>query len=61
MRFAILTLLLACLIALALAVAPQKAIVVSYEDPNTPQSVVDEAMDAVRKAGMLMLCEHSFH
>ena len=61
MRFAILTLLLACLVALALAVAPQKAIVVSYEDPNTPQSVVDEAMDAVRKAGMLMLCEHSFH
>lgn len=59
MRFAILSILIAFLCAFALAVAPQKAIVVSYEDPNTPQSVVDEAMDAIKKAGGVITHEYS--
>lgn len=59
MRFAILSILIAFLCAFALAVAPQKAIVVSYDDPNTPQSVVDEAMDAIKKAGGVITHEYS--
>ena len=59
MRFALVTILLTFLFALALAAAPQKAIVVSYEDPNTPQSVVEEAMDAIKKAGGIITHEYS--
>ena len=44
---------------LALAAAPQKAIVVSFEDPNTPQSVVDEAMKAIKDAGGVITHEYS--
>lgn len=51
MRFALFTFLLALLVAIALAAAPQKAIVVSFEDPNTPQSVLDEAMKTIKDAG----------
>lgn len=41
--------LLALLAVLALAVAPQKQVIVSYPK-DTPTSVVEEAMDAIRKA-----------
>ncbi|KAF2471288.1 uncharacterized protein BDR25DRAFT_285781 [Lindgomyces ingoldianus] len=50
MRFALFSLLLALLAAFAMAVAPQKSVVISYPK-DTPQSVVDQAMDAIREAG----------
>ncbi|KAK5936980.1 hypothetical protein PMZ80_010729 [Knufia obscura] len=59
MRFAILTFLFALLLSLALAAAPQKAIVVSFEDPDTPQSVVDEAMKAIKDAGGVITHEYN--
>ena len=59
MRFTILTFLFALLLSLALAAAPQKAIVVSFEDPNTPQSVVDDAMKAIKDAGGVITHEYS--
>ncbi|KAI9803518.1 MAG: hypothetical protein M1825_001861 [Sarcosagium campestre] len=49
MRLAILTILLGVLSFTALATPPLKPFVVSYND-NTPQSVIDQAMDAVRAA-----------
>jgi len=58
MRFTILT-FVALLFSLALAAAPQKAIVVSFEDPNTPQSVVDDAMKAIKDAGGVITHEYS--
>jgi hypothetical protein len=49
MRYALFTLLVALLAACAMAVAPLKRVIVSY--PNeTPQSVVDSAMEAIEKA-----------
>jgi len=59
MRLTILTFFVALLFSLALAAAPQKAIVVSFEDPNTPQSVVDEAMKAIKDAGGIITHEYS--
>lgn len=59
MRFTLFSFLFALLVALALAAAPQKAIVVSFEDPNTPQSVVDEAMKAITDAGGKITHEYS--
>lgn len=59
MRFTISTILLAFLLGLALAAAPQKAIVVSFEDPNTPQSEVDKAMQAIKDAGGIITHEYS--
>ncbi len=59
MRFTLFTFLLALLLTLAFAAAPQKAIVISYEDPNTPQSVVDEAMAAIKEAGGVITHEYS--
>jgi Mrp family chromosome partitioning ATPase len=51
MKLLILTFLLVCLFALtAIAVAPQKAVIVTYPE-NTPDSVLDQAKDAIRKAG----------
>lgn len=41
--------LLAILAALVLAQAPQVPVVVSYPE-DTPQSVLEDAMDAIRKA-----------
>lgn len=49
MKFAILTILFA-LLAVALAAAPQKSVIVSYPD-NTPQHVLDDAMAAIKAAG----------
>jgi len=48
MKFTILTLLFA-LLAVALAAAPQKAVMVSYPD-NTPQYVLDDAKAAIKAA-----------
>jgi len=48
MRFAIFTFLLACLTVSVLAYGPQqKAVIVSYPD-NTPDSVIAEAMSAIK-------------
>lgn len=49
MRFAFGIFLFALLAAFALAVAPQKPVIVSYPN-DTPQSVIDQAMDAIKKA-----------
>jgi len=48
MKFTILTILFA-LLAVALASAPQKSVIVSYAD-NTPQHVLDDAMAAIKAA-----------
>jgi len=48
MKFTILTLVFA-LLAVALAAAPQKAVMVSYPD-NTPQYVLDDAKAAIKAA-----------
>lgn len=43
--------LLACLFALAVvAISPQKAVIVTYPE-DTPDSILDQAKDAIRKAG----------
>lgn len=49
MRFALFSFLLALLAASAMAVAPLKSVIISYPK-ETPQKVVDEAMDAIRNA-----------
>ena len=49
MKFAFNLLLLALLAAFAAAVSPQKPVIVSYPE-DTPQSVLDKAMDAIKKA-----------
>ena len=59
MRSTIITLLIALLCAFVFAAAPQKAIVVSFDDPNTPQSAVDAAMDAIKSAGGVITHEYS--
>lgn len=59
MRGPIFAFLLALLVALAWAAAPQKAIVVTFEDPNTPQSTIDAAMKAVKDAGGVITHEYS--
>lgn len=59
MRFTLFTFLFALLVAIALAAAPQKAIVVSFEDPDTPQSVIDEAMKTIKDAGGKITHEYS--
>ncbi|KAK5106343.1 hypothetical protein LTS08_000461 [Lithohypha guttulata] len=58
MRLTILSILLAFLFVLTLGAAPQKAIVVSFEDPNTPQSEVDKAMQAIKDAGGMITHEY---
>ncbi|ORY10565.1 hypothetical protein BCR34DRAFT_485403 [Clohesyomyces aquaticus] len=50
MRFALFSFLVALLAVCVMAVAPQKSVIISYPG-NTPQSVVDKAMDAIREAG----------
>lgn len=49
----------ALLVTVGVAVAPQKTIVVSYQDPNTPQSAVDEAMAAIKEAGGVITHEYT--
>ncbi|OCK80186.1 hypothetical protein K432DRAFT_382465 [Lepidopterella palustris CBS 459.81] len=57
MRFAILSLLLALLAAYAIAVAPQKSVIVSYPD-NTPDSVLSQAKAAIVDAGGIITHEY---
>jgi len=45
-----LTLVLVLLVAMASAVAPMKRVIISYSN-DTPQSVVDQAMREIEKAG----------
>ena len=49
MKLKLQTLLLLLLTAFAAAEAPQKPVIVSYPD-DTPQSVLDQAMAAIKKA-----------
>lgn len=49
MKLAFTLLLPALLAAFAFAQAPQKPVIVSYPE-DTPQSIIEEAMDAIRKA-----------
>ena len=39
------------------ATMPQKAVIISYPD-NTPDSVVDQAMDAIKAAGGMITHEY---
>ncbi|KAF2792153.1 hypothetical protein K505DRAFT_308170 [Melanomma pulvis-pyrius CBS 109.77] len=50
MRFAFFSFLLALVTASAMAVAPHKSVIISYPN-DTPQSVVDDAMESIEKAG----------
>ncbi|KAF2002511.1 hypothetical protein P154DRAFT_488535 [Amniculicola lignicola CBS 123094] len=50
MRFAILSTLLAVFVTYAMAVAPLKSVIISYPN-DTPQSVVDQAMESIKAAG----------
>lgn len=59
MRVYLFSVLIALLCAFVLAAAPQKAIVVTFEDPNTPQSAVDDAMNAIKAAGGVITHEYS--
>lgn len=59
MRFNIVTLILALFFTCALAVVKnQKPIIVSYPE-DTPQSVVDEAIEALKQAGGVLTHEYS--
>lgn len=56
MKFTILTILSFVAIALA-AQLPQKNIIVSYDD-NVPDSVINQAMDAIKSAGGIITHEY---
>ncbi|KAF2478753.1 hypothetical protein BDY17DRAFT_328271 [Neohortaea acidophila] len=60
MKLYITALLMALLAAFALAQgqATQKAVVISYPK-DTPQSVIDQAMEAIKKAGGIITHEYS--
>ncbi len=42
----------------ALAVDVQKSVIISYPDPTTPNSVIDQAKDAVRQSGGIVTHEY---
>jgi hypothetical protein len=56
MRFTLSSIFLFVAIALSAAV-PRKAVIVSYPD-DTPNSVIDQAMDAIRAAGGVITHEY---
>jgi Mrp family chromosome partitioning ATPase len=56
MKIAFLSVLALATAALA-ATVPQKAVIVSYPD-ETPDSVVNQAMDAIREAGGMITHEY---
>lgn len=58
MRFYLFTLIVAMLCAFAFAVSPQKPIIVTFPQ-NTPQSVIDKAMDTLKQAGGIVTHEYS--
>ncbi len=58
MRLLVLTYLLGCLLILTVvAIAPQKAVIVTYPE-DTPDSVMDQAKDTIRKAGGMITHEY---
>ncbi|OCL08749.1 hypothetical protein AOQ84DRAFT_354327 [Glonium stellatum] len=57
MRLAIFSLLVVLLATYAMAVAPQKSVIVSYPD-NTPDSVLSKAKQAVVEAGGVITHEY---
>ncbi|KAF4629638.1 hypothetical protein G7Y89_g8511 [Cudoniella acicularis] len=56
MKFSILSVLALAAVVLATTM-PQKAVIVSYPD-DTPDSIITQAMDAVREAGGLITHEY---
>jgi hypothetical protein len=58
MKFYILSLLLALLAITVSAVAPQKAIIVTYPK-HTPDSVIQDAMKAIKESGGVITHEYS--
>ena len=59
MRFYLLLCLVAAfLITLASAITAQKAVMITYPE-DTPASVIENAMDAIRKAGGTVTHEYS--
>ena len=58
MKFYILSLLLALLAITVSAIAPQKAIIITYPK-HTPDSVVQDAMKAIKEAGGVITHEYS--
>ncbi|PQE22816.1 ase inhibitor propeptide protein [Rutstroemia sp. NJR-2017a BBW] len=56
MRFTLFSIFLLVAVALSAAV-PRKAVIVSYPD-DTPDSVIDKAMDAIRAAGGVITHEY---
>lgn len=58
MRFYIISLLVALFFGCAFAIKTQKPILVTYP-PDTPQSVIDEAIVALKKAGGILTHEYS--
>ncbi|CAO2648480.1 Nn.00g077470.m01.CDS01 [Neocucurbitaria sp. VM-36] len=58
MRFALLSLTIALLAAFAMAVAPQRSVIISW--PNeTPDQVVEDAKEAIRKAKGVITHEYN--
>lgn len=57
MRFALFSLVTALLATFAMAVAPQRSVIISW--PNeTPDHIVEEAKEAIRQAkGVVRICE----
>lgn len=57
MKFTILAILATLALGVLAAQVPQKAIIVSYPE-NTPSSVVDQAMEAIKAAGGMITHEY---
>ena len=58
MKLYIFSLLLALLAITVSAIAPQKAIIITYPE-HTPDSVVQDAMNAIKEAGGVITHEYS--
>ncbi|KAL6707044.1 hypothetical protein ACN47E_004796 [Coniothyrium glycines] len=58
MRFTILSLLLASLAAFAMAVAPQRSVIISWPN-DTPDHIVEDAKEAIRKAKGVITHEYN--
>ncbi|KAH6717854.1 hypothetical protein BKA61DRAFT_475274 [Leptodontidium sp. MPI-SDFR-AT-0119] len=57
MRFTIFSILALATVALT-ATMPQKSVIISYEDNNTPDSVIEEAKAAIKAAGGIITHEY---
>jgi len=60
MKLILFTLSLALLAACAMAYAPasQRSVIITYEDPNTPDSVLAQAKKAIEEAGGIITHEY---